>query len=226
MSHFSTRTFDFFRALKVNNEREWFNDHKQDYLDHVKAPMMQFLRDLDPMLRTFAPCYRVVDKGNGGSMFRIYRDARFSKDKTPYKTQASARIWHAEAGRQNTPLFYLHLAPDEVFVAAGIWAPETRVLNRIRRFMINNPNTWRRLTEDQRFRRMFDFGGSSLKRMPRGFEAHEAMAEDLKRKSQVVVARMTESQACGPRFLSSCLTRFERAAPMMDYLCAALDLEF
>ncbi len=226
MIYFTDKTFDFFSALALHNEREWFNDHKQDYLDHVKEPMMQFLRDLDPMLRYFAPYYQVVDKGNGGSMFRIYRDARFSRNKAPYKTNASARIWHAEAGRKNTPLFYLHLEPDEVFLAAGMWGPETRVLNQVRRFMVNNPNTWRRVTEDERFRCMFDFGGSSLKRMPRGFEEHADLADDLKRKSQVVVTKMTEAQAKGPRFLSSCLTRFERAAPMMDYLCAALDLEF
>jgi uncharacterized protein (TIGR02453 family) len=226
MQYFDTDTFEFFRQLALNNNRDWFEKNKSRYLEQVREPFLQLIRDMDPELEPISPYYRGDDRGNGGSLFRIYRDTRFSKDKTPYKPWAGARFWHSEGGRGGAPLYYLHIQPDNVFMGAGLWRPEAKILGQIRTFLQNNPSSWSKITGDAGFKRRFDLSGSSLKRTPRGFDPEHPLAEDLKRKDFIAVSRFTESQACSPRLRSLFARRCSEAAEFMDYLCAALDLEF
>jgi len=226
MRYFSDATFAFFRDLAVHNERDWFHANKARYLEHVREPFLALIRDVDVGIKAISPHYRGIAKANGGSLFRINRDVRFSNNKMPYKTWAGARFTHGEGGRGGAPSFYLHIQPGQVFMGAGIWHPEPALLNTLRHFIANNPSAWSRLKDDDRFRRHFRFGGSSLKRHPRGFEADHPLIEDLKRKDFVVANRMSEKQALSPRLLEVFLRRCEISAPFVDYLCAALDLEF
>lgn len=226
MSYFTEDTFKFFRALARNNNRDWFNDNKQRYLDHVRDPFLAFIRDLDPKLREISSHYRASDKANGGSLFRIYRDTRFSKDKTPYKTWAGARFFHADVGKRGGPVYYLHLQPGNVFLGAGMWHPPTPITQQVRSFLQNNPRAWTRAVSDPGFKRKFRLAGDSLKRTPRGFDPDHPLADDIRRKDFIVISEFTDAQALSSRFLNLYVRRCAAASDFMDYLCAALDLEF
>jgi uncharacterized protein (TIGR02453 family) len=226
MQYFSDKAFTFFRDLAANNQRDWFNANKQRYIDEVRDPFLAFITEVDQRIKVISPYYGGNPKANGGSLFRIYRDTRFSKDKTPYKTWAGARFTHSDRGRHGAPVFYLHLQPGQVFIGAGIWHPEARQLNTLRTFLQNNPSTWLEVTRNPAMRRHFKLGGSSLKRSPRGFDPDHPLAEDIKRKDFVISTRITDKQVLSPRFMTTFINRCELASPFIDYLCAALDLEF
>jgi uncharacterized protein (TIGR02453 family) len=226
MKYFDSKTFDFLRQLKVNNNRDWFQQNKALYLEQVRDPFLQLIRDLNPELQKITPYYSGNDRTNGGSLFRVYRDTRFSKDKTPYKPWAGARFWHSQGGRRGAPLYYLHIQPDNVFMAAGFFHPEAKILGQIRTFLQNNPNTWSTVTGDEAFKRTFELGGSSLKRIPRGFDPDHVLAEDLKRKDFIVISHFTEKQACSGRLPGLFAKRCQQAGEFMDYLCASMEMEF
>ena len=130
MNYFDSQTFNFLRQLQVNNNRDWFQENKPRFLAQVRDPFLQLIRDMSPELEKISPYYRGDVRTNGGSLFRVYRDTRFSKDKTPYKPWAGARFWHSQGGRRGAPLYYLHIQPDNVFMAAGFFHPESKQLER------------------------------------------------------------------------------------------------
>ena len=124
--------FDFLRELKANNERPWFEENKARYRAEVQGPMLDFIQAFAEPLAEISPHFRADPRANGGSLFRIYRDTRFSKDKTPYKTNVGAHFRH-EAGKDaHAPGFYLHLEPGMCFAGCGVWHPDSPTLGRIR----------------------------------------------------------------------------------------------
>ena len=131
-AHFTPHLFEFLLELRANNDRAWFQDNKGRYEQHVKEPLLQFIADFGPKLQSISEHFEADTRTNGGSMFRIYRDVRFSKDKSPYKTQAAAQFRHEAGKTVHAPGFYLHLAPDEVFAGVGLWHPDSATLGRIR----------------------------------------------------------------------------------------------
>jgi len=163
----------------------------------------------------------------GGSMFRIQRDTRFANDKTPYKTWQGARLFH-ERGRQiEAPSFYVQIQPGNCFVGAGLWHPQPDTLRRVRHFMLDNPGSWKAAAHDAKFRRRFDLDDSEvLTRMPRGFPDDFEFADDLKRKNFVSYRMIDDATMIGPRLLKTLETDLSGMAKFVDYLCAALDLEF
>ena len=123
-SHFDVALFAFLEALRSNNNRAWFQAHKQRYEREVRAPMLRFIGDVGPHLWQISPRFVADARPNGRSPFRVHRDVRFAHDKRPYKTNAGAHFRH-EAGRDaHAPGFYLHLEPGRVFVASGVWHPD------------------------------------------------------------------------------------------------------
>lgn len=226
MPRISAESFRFLRELAANNERVWFEANRERYIEHVREPSRQLVRDLSPLLQAISPHYRGDDRLVGGSLFRIHRDVRFAKNKAPYKPWAGARFWHDVGGRSASPVFYLHLAPDDVFVGAGIWRPDAPLLKRIRNFLHHNPRAWQALFADEAFAAVFTPGGEVLARMPRGFSEDDPVAADLKRKDFVVSSPLSEDDALAPDFAERVAGRFRLAARYVDYLCAALDLEF
>ncbi|MEM9305282.1 MAG: TIGR02453 family protein [Pseudomonadota bacterium] len=226
MTHFTPASFRFLRELAANNERPWFEENRQRYIDDVRTPMQEIIRALNPRLQAISEHYQTDDRLNGGSMFRIYRDVRFSRNKAPYKPWAGARFWHTAGGRGHSPVFYLHVAPKNIFVGAGIWRPESKVLKRLRNFLHHNPNTWLQLMKDLEAAGEFRRGGDQLKRMPRGFDADDPVADDLRYKDFVLSQELTEADAKASDFVDRIAARYQAAAPFVDYLCAALDLDF
>jgi uncharacterized protein (TIGR02453 family) len=228
MNYFSPKTFAFLRALARNNSREWFNAHRDDYEKHLRVPYQQFIADLAQPLKKISPHYIADPRPVGGSMFRIHRDTRFSKDKTPYKTHAGAQFFH-ERRRElagEAPVFYLHIAPKECFVGAGLWHPQPESMRRVRAYMLSNPASWKKATRSPSFRKDFELGGDALTRPPAGFDPKHELIGDLKRKDFVASAEFTETEACSPGFQKFVLARLRQVAPMVDWLCGALDLEF
>ena len=130
--HFTPALFEFLADLSMNNEREWFQANKARYERDVRDPMIEFVVDFGEKLREINPHMVADPRKSGGSVFRIYRDVRFSRDKSPYKTNAGAHFRH-EVGREvHGPGFYLHLEPGNVFAGAGIWMPNSATLGKIR----------------------------------------------------------------------------------------------
>ncbi len=225
-THFTPATFRFFRQLARNNNRAWFQEHKDAYEAHVREPFLALIADLAEPIAAISPHYRADPRKMGGSLFRIHRDVRFSNNKLPYKTWSGARFFHERRREVHAPAFYLHIEPGNCFAGGGIWHPESDTLRRIRHFIVDNPDAWKRATRSPTFRRHFRFQGESLKRPPRGFEADHELIDDLKLKSFASGTPIDDAVVCSPRLRQEVIRTFQRIAPLVDYLCAAVDLEF
>lgn len=225
-TYFSDKTFKFLRALARNNSREWFHEHKAEYEAHLRGPFQQLITDLQPDLLTVSSHYRADPKGVGGSLFRIHRDTRFSNDKTPYKTWSGARFFHERSKQVEAPSYYLHVQPGNCFIGAGLWHPEPESQRKIRQFLFDNPGAWKAAVHSPAFRRRYTMDGETLVRPPRGFPADHELIDDIKRKDFVATLGIEDSVVLGPRLRKAVADNFSALAPMMDYLCAALDLEF
>src|ERR1700739_2548668 len=180
-AYFTPDLFRFLTRLKRNNNREWFQAHKEEYEAVAHQPAMQFITDFAAPLFKISP-YLVADpRSTRGSLFRIYRDTRFSPDKRPYKTHIAMRFSHR--GKDvHSPGFYLHLEPGASFAASGLWHPEPDTLLKVR-----NHLNW----DD----------ASKLSRPPRGFPADHEFVEDLKLRDLGTAINFTDAQVCSPKFM-------------------------
>ena len=225
-AHFTPHLFEFLLELRANNDRAWFQDNNGRYEQHVKEPLLQFIADFGPKLQSISEHFEADTRTNGGSMFRIYRDVRFSKDKSPYKTQAAAQFRHEVGKSAHAPGFYLHLAPDEVFAGIGLWRPDSATLGRIRNRIASNPQRWERASKEPAFLDAFELTGSSLKRPPKGFDADHPCIEDLKRKDHIAACMFDEEEATSPGFLDDFADACRMASPYMEFLTTAVGLPY
>ena len=223
--YFTPDTFKFLNDLALNNNRPWFNANKARYEDSLRQPFLRLIGDLAEPLARISPHFVADPRPVGGSLFRIHRDARFSSDKSPYKTNAGARLRHERGREVAAPVFYLHLQPGNCFLGGGIWHPETATLRHIREFIFDNPAAWQRAVKG-RSKKGLAMGGDSLSRPPRGFPVDHPLVEDLKRKDFVASLRLPDSVISGPNLVSRIEKDWAEVAPLIDYLCAALDLPF
>jgi len=162
-SYFSEETFAFLQRLKRNNNRDWFLRHKDEYEQHLRQPALRFIADFAGPLFEITPHLMADPRSSRGSLFRIYRDTRFSNDKRPYKTHLAMRFSHA--GRDvHSPGYYLHVEPGGCFAAAGLWHPEPPVLLKVRSAIVSRPKDWRKV------RGLLNWDDASkLRRPPRGY---------------------------------------------------------
>lgn len=226
-SYFSDKSFRFLRGLARNNSREWFAAHKADYEAHVREPFQRLLGDLQAPLHEVSRHYISEPKTVGGSLFRIHRDTRFSGDKTPYKSWQGARLFHERRKQVPAPSWYLHLQPGNSFIGAGIWHPEPDTLRKLRQFIVDNPGTWRTAAHAPALRRRYEFEDSEkLVRPPRGFDPQFEFIDDLRHRNFVLYRSLDDAVMTGPRLLSTLGKDLHALGPFVDYLCAALDLEF
>jgi uncharacterized protein (TIGR02453 family) len=225
-AHFDRALFRFLEDLERNNDRDWFQANKERYERQVKAPILSFIVDFGARLQRISPHFLADPRPVGGSMFRIFRDTRFSKDKRPYKTNAGVHFRH-EAGKDvHAPGFYLHLAPGEVFAAAGIWHPDSRTATQIREAILEAPDRWRGAVGRKAFRDSYELSGDSLTRPPRGVDRDHPLVEDLKRKDYIAVAELTEAMVCAPGFAADLARLWGKAGPFTAFLCGALGQPF
>lgn len=212
--------FKFFRQLTRNNNREWFEANKKRYHQVVRDPLLAFVSDFGPALRRINPHFVADPRPVGGALFRIHRDIRFSKDKTPYKTHAGLRFPHEDGKDVHVPGYYLHLAPGEVFVGSGIWHPDGQTLREIRAGIVAKPAAWKRAT------RGCTLGGDKLKRPPKGYDPEHPLVEDLKRKDFIAYETFTERDACGSDFMRRFTQSCRRMKPLVAFLTRAVGASF
>jgi uncharacterized protein (TIGR02453 family) len=223
---FEPTIFQFLEELADNNDRPWFQQNKGRYDREVLEPCLAFIRAFEPRLKRISSFFVASDRRTGGSLMRVYRDTRFSKDKTPYKTNVGIQFRH-ELGRDvHAPGFYVHIAPDECFLAVGVWRPDRASLARIRQTIVDNPDRWRRARDDRKFRKYFDLVGDSLKGPPRGFPADHPLVDDLKRTDFVGLCDLTEQDVLNEGYLETVATSFAASRPFMRFLCDALQVPF
>lgn len=226
-TYFTADSLKFLRGLARHNDREWFLAHKTHYEEYVRAPFQRLLTDLQPAVAAISPHYRSEPKTVGGSMFRIQRDTRFASDKTPYKPWQGARIYHERRKQVAAPSFYLHLQPGGSFIGAGLWHPETHTQRRVRQFIFDNPAAWARVAHDNKLRHRFDLASADmLVRPPSGFPADFIYIDDLRHRNFALMAKLEDDQITSAALLKAIEKDLVRLAPFVDYLCAALDLEF
>jgi uncharacterized protein (TIGR02453 family) len=222
--HITPELFDFFRELKQNNSKQWFQNNKERYEQRVRLPLQRFIMDFEQSLRRISPHFRADPRPVGGSLFRIYRDVRFSPDKSPYKTHGGIQFRHERGKDVHAPGFYLHLEPANVFAAVGIWHPDSAALGRIREAIAADPKAWLRAKTDPDFRGIYQLSGESLKRAPQGYDPNHPQIEDLRRKDFIAHVELSEEDACAPDFLVRYARLCARTAPFMRFLTEALDL--
>lgn len=216
--------FQFLRELRENNNREWFQANKRRYESQVKEPLLGFIAEFGTRLSGISPHYLADPRPVGGSLFRIYRDVRFSKDKSPYKTAAGLHFRHERGKDVHAPGFYLHLEPDGVFAGTGIWHPDTKTLGKIRDAIVADPSRWQRIVSDEAFRAVFTLEGDSLKRAPKGYDPDHPLIEDLRRKDFIAATSFGEEEACASDFMDRFTEVCRRAGPFMEFLTTAIGL--
>jgi uncharacterized protein (TIGR02453 family) len=218
--------FEFLNDLAANNNRDWFAANKQRYEDELREPVLQFVRDFAPYLADISPFFRADPRKTGGSMFRIYRDTRFSKDKSPYKTYTGVQFRHERGKDAHCPGFYLHLQPDEFFMGVGIWHPDGATLTAIRAAIDATPERWQKVTGAKAFRGTFELAGDSLKRAPKGYDTDHPLIDDLKRKDFIAVTTLSEKQVTGEGFVKEFAGLCRKGSPLVEFLCDATGLSF
>jgi uncharacterized protein (TIGR02453 family) len=219
---FTPQLFDFLRELKANNRKEWFDPNKQRYLDDVRDPMLAFIAAIGPRLRQISP-YLVADPKR--SMFRIYRDIRFSKNKDPYKTVASAFFFHQTAGKEGAGI-YLHLEPDTCFLGIGLYHPDPVSRTKVTNAIAAKPDAWRDATSGKEFRKLLKMEGDSMAKLPKQYDPRHPFAEDLKRKDFIVCSYFSEKQACAKDFIDRVVDISQTASPYLGFIIKAVGLKW
>jgi uncharacterized protein (TIGR02453 family) len=225
-AYFTPDLLRFLSELASHNNREWFQENKERYEESVRDPFLRFIADLQPRLKKISPHIVADPRPVGGSMMRIYRDTRFSKNKSPYKTAVMAHFWHDKGKEGATPAFYLRIQPGDSIAGAGIWHPEPGALKRIRQAIVEDSKTWKRIKEGQELRSGCSMAGESLKRPPQGFAADHPFIEDLKRKDFATMTRLDDRRIASTSFLDELVDAFKTGSPFIKFVSKAVGLPF
>ena len=219
-SPFTRKTLAFLRALTRNNDREWFRARKAEYEQHVRSPMVALLERLARDLPAFAPDL-VSDPRV--SLFRIYRDTRFSSDKRPLKTNVAAHFPSRRFPKGEGAGLYMEVAPQWVWIGGGIYMPSSTELNAIRATIADDHRRFRRVVTAQTFRRAVGgLSGEQLTRVPRGYLKDHPAADYLRHKQFIGGREYPADFALSPRFYPQLLTVFRGIAPMVGFLNNAI----
>jgi uncharacterized protein (TIGR02453 family) len=219
-TYVSPETFKFLRELAANNNRDWFQANKDRYEQRVRNPILHFISDVAPRLAKISPHLVADPRPSGGSLFRIYRDTRFSHDKSPYKTHLGVHFFHESSKKApSVPGFYLHLSSGESFVAGGIWHPDPPALARIRDAIVAGTPEWKAFKKSK-----LPIEGGSLKRPPKGYAADHPAIDDLKRTDLVASVALTDKEVCAPDFISSFVGTCRTITPITRFVARALGM--
>ncbi|MCB9759276.1 MAG: DUF2461 domain-containing protein [Alphaproteobacteria bacterium] len=225
-SHFSQDLFDFLADLSEHNEREWFNANKARYEASVRAPALDFIRALGPRIQAISPHFLAIDKKVGGSLMRPYRDTRFSKDKTPFKTNLGIQLRHDGGKDVHAPGVYFHVDASGVFLGVGSWHPEPAALKSYRDAIAEDPERWTAVTRDPAFAESFELRGESLKRPPRGYDKDHPQIADIMRKDFIAVHNVAADDILQPGLPDRVASWVQVAAPYLRFLCEAQGAAF
>ena len=224
--YFTPQLFAFLKDLEQNNNRDWFKANQDRFEQEVREPALDFINDFAAPLGKISDHFVADTRKAGGSLFRIQRDTRFSKDKTPYKLNTGMHFRHSMAKDAHAPGFYLHIQPSECFMGVGLWRPETKVAYEIRRIIDEDQAGWKRATRGKRFTDVYELVGESLKRPPRGYDEDHPLIVDLKRKDFIASTRLTQKQITSSSLMADFTDNCRRASPLMGYLCRAVRVPY
>jgi len=215
-SAFPKEGLQFLRSLKRNNNREWFQKHRGNYEQHVKQPMAELIEALHAEFQEFAPEMIASPKV---SAYRIYRDTRFSKDKSPYKTHVAAVFPRSGLSKHEGAGLYVHIAPEELLVGGGLYMPLPEDLNAVRSHIFENHKRFLKIVENAPFRRRFGkLEGEQLTRVPRGFPADHVIADYLRYKQFLAGRNFPPEHATTPRFYKTLIETFRAMLPLVRFL--------
>ena len=223
---FNAETVAFLEELSRNNNREWFKENKSRYEELVLDVALRFIQSMQDPLAEISPHFVAQATRMGGSLMRVYRDTRFSKNKTPYKTNIGIQFRHERAKDVHSPGYYVHISPEEVFIGVGMWRPEPDALRGIRERIAAKPAEWKRTVGDAGFKRRFSLGGEVLTRPPRGFDKDHECIDDIKRKSFIAVQDLAVEDCLSPQFQRKVENTFKAGTPYMQFLCKAVGVQF
>lgn len=218
--------FDFMFDLERNNSRDWFQKNKERYEAEFRGPALDFVAAMQPLLDKVSPRFRADARKVGGSLFRIHRDTRFSKDKTPYKTHCGIQFRHERGKDVHCPGYYLHLAAEGCFLGAGIWHPEKDTLAAIRTRLDADPAGWKKAAGGRAFRSRWRLAGDALKRAPKGWPVDHPLIEDLRRKDFIAVTDLEAEKVVAADFHRELSRRMAESAPLLRWLCDAVGVPF
>ncbi len=220
-SYFSAELFQFLKQLRRNNNREWFQANKERYRTAVQELALRFIAAFAVPLHEISSWMVADPRPSGGSLFRIYRDIRFSQDKSPYKTHVGMHFYHQASNEEVPgPVFYFHLQPGNCFAAAGCWHPDSRTVARIRDAVAWKAAEWKKATAG------LELEGESLTRPPRGYSPAHPLIEDLKHKDFVASIALSDATVCSGRCLSEFVRACKKMRPLVGFLCQAVKLPF
>jgi len=220
--YFTAKTFAFLKELAANNRRDWFAENKARYEDHVKVPALRFIQDFQNRLARLSPHFHAGPR----ALFRIHRDTRFSKDKSPYKTHTGIHFRHDQAGDVHAPGYYVHLEPGACFVGLGIWHPDGPTTRKIREAIVEDPAGWRKAAHGKQFRGTFEMSGDRLQRAPRGFDPEHPLAEDLMWKDFIGGRSVPQAFVTSPELPGALAKQLAAGSPFMAFLCKAVEVPF
>lgn len=216
---FSKEAIAFLRDLKKHNDREWFTPRKGVYEKQLRLPMIELVRAIHGEMLRFAPQY-VGEPAK--CVFRIYRDTRFSKDKTPYKTHIAASFSHNALEKRGAG-YYLGISPESVDIGGGLYAPEPDVLLAIRTRIADDPAAFRKTFDAPKIKRLLgEPQGESAARPPKGFASDHPAIDLIRRKQHVFFEHIDPGLACTPKLFGEVVKRFEAMTPMVKFLDEAL----
>ena len=212
---FTPKTLSFLRALKRNNKREWFHARKDQYETHCRKPMIELIERLAVDMRAFAPDHVADPKV---SLFRQFRDTRFSDDKTPMKTHIAATFPNRTLGRMNGAGIYFEIAPGWVWIGGGLWAPDTSQLHLVREHVAENHKRLTRIVTAPKFKKLGGLQGDRMTRVPRGFPKDHPAADYLHHRQFIAFREEQPALATSTRFYSELRGTIETIAPLVQFL--------
>ena len=218
---FPREGIQFLRRLKQNNNREWFEKHRVEFLNHVKEPMQSFIVALQVHFSRFSPEF---DLNPARSIFRIYRDIRFSPDKTPYKTHIAAHfVLRGKPKGFVGSGYYIEVNTEEIYIGGGIYVPDSGQLKNIRKAIAGRGKEFLAIVEDRSFKKLFaPFNWDKLKRVPKGYDENHPMAEWLKYKQFFVGVTWPVAKCYKASFAREAAAVCEKVTPLVRFLNSSL----
>jgi uncharacterized protein (TIGR02453 family) len=221
---FDPSLLGFLDELAQNNDRDWFAENKHRYERLVREPALDFIVAMGPLLDRIAPEFEAVAKKMGGSLMRVFRDTRFGRDKTPYKTNVGIQFRHTQGKDVHAPGYYLHIEPGAHFIGAGMWRPDPDSLAGIRTAIVERASAWKSARDA--VAKTYSLDGGALKRPPRGYPVDHPMIDDIKRTDFIATRPFDDAELFRTDFAARVAKRFEAATPLMKFLCRAVGVPF
>jgi uncharacterized protein (TIGR02453 family) len=228
-SYFTPAVFAFLKELEENNNKLWWEENKDRYIRVIREPAKEFIADFGERLGGLSDHFTADTRTNGGSLMRPYRDVRFSKDKTPYKTNVGMQFRHEMGKDVHAPGFYVHIERGACFAGIGLWNPETKVAHQIRDAIYEDPTGWKKATRYKAFTNVWALDADDedrLKRVPKQYDPEFPYADDLRKKSFIAGHRMTQGSVTSPDFDADLYSVFKAGSNLNAFLCGAIGLPY